>query len=245
MASAVSDALARFFGNATHPIVFAGAGIAARAGLPQWKNLVVQLAEGMRAFDPLTTQQMLERVRLEDYTLAVDYFKLSPNMVEGEKQKLLVRLLSSFDATKLASVAQLPFRGCLTINFDRSILEGIAAARHIAARDHKLGDVSFKQAQWEEGLFVARVHGAVEAPSFASCRPRVLIRMPWLGMDAAMPFSSASARLLLASRLRMAGASKRAGFSCSSGASAGTGGACGGSTCTENAIFYACRSSCA
>jgi hypothetical protein len=30
--------------------------------------------------------------------------------------------------------------------------------------------------------------------TFASCRPRVLIRMPLLGIDAAMPFSSASAR---------------------------------------------------
>ena len=164
LASAVSDALARFFGSATHPILFAGAGVSARAGLPHWKSLVEQLAEGMRSFDPLTTQQMLERVRLGDYTLAVDYFKLSPNMVEGEKQKLLVRLLSSFDATKLAPVAQLPFRGCLTTNFDRSILEAIAAARHVAARDYKLGDVSFKQAQWEESLFVARVHGATEAP---------------------------------------------------------------------------------
>lgn len=107
---------------------------------------------------------MLERARLGSYTLAVDYFKLSPSMVEGEKQKLLVSLLSSFDTTKITPIAQLPFRGCLTTNFDRSILDGIAAARHVAARDYRLGDMSFKQAQWEEGLFVARIHGALEAP---------------------------------------------------------------------------------
>jgi SIR2-like domain len=160
----VSDAIARFFSTATHPILFTGAGVSARAGLPSWKRLVELLAEGIRPFDPLTTQQMLERVRLGDYTLAVDYFKLSPSMVEGEKQKLLVRLLSSFDASRIVPIAQLPFRGCLTTNFDRSILDGIAAARHVAARDYRLGDASFKQAQWEEGLFVARVHGATEAP---------------------------------------------------------------------------------
>jgi hypothetical protein len=42
-------------------------------------------------------------------------------------------------------------------------------------------------------------------------------------MDAAMPFNSASLRLLLASFLRMAGVSNRAGLSCSSGVSAGMG----------------------
>ena len=107
---------------------------------------------------------MLERVKLGDYTLAVGYFKLSSGMVEGEKQKLLVRLLSSIDASTIVPIAQLPLRGCLTTNFDRSILDGIAAGRHVAARDYRLGDASFKQAQWQEGLFVARVHGATEAP---------------------------------------------------------------------------------
>ena len=46
--------------------------------------------------------------------------------------------------------------------------------------------------------------------SFASCKPSVLIRMPWFGMDAAMPFSSARRRLALASFFRIAGVSKRA-----------------------------------
>ena len=61
---------------------------------------------------------------------------------------------------------------------------------------------SLNSSSWVVTMF------SISELSLASCRPRVLIRMPWLGIDAAMPFSSASARLLLASRLRMAGVVK-------------------------------------
>jgi len=165
MPTTVSDALKIFFKDAKYPIIFTGAGVSVRAGLPTWKRMVEQLAEGMRVSDPLTRQQMLECVRTGNYTLAVDYFNISPQMLAGDKQRLLVSLLSKYDADPILPIAKLPFRGCLTTNFDRSILDAIAKECGRAPRDFKFGDVSFKQAQWEENLFVARIHGSVEAPN--------------------------------------------------------------------------------
>jgi len=145
-------------------MLFTGAGVSAKAGLPQWNKLAQELAEGIRRFDPMTTQQMLDAVRDGEYTLAVDYFRLSRKMLDGDKQRLLTTLLSTFDAKAIEPVAGLPFRGCLTTNFDRSIFDAIAVAQKQTARDYKFGDASFKQAVWEESLFVARIHGAVELP---------------------------------------------------------------------------------
>ena len=59
-------------------------------------------------------------------------------------------------------------------------------------------------------------------------------------MDAAMPLSSASLRLLLASFLRMAGVSKRAASNCSSGVIWGMVGLRRAGMCIENPVFYAC-----
>jgi hypothetical protein len=160
----VAQAIQKFFDIAEYPVIFTGAGVSVRAGLPTWGRLVEMLAEGVRSVDPMTTQQMLECIREGRLTLAVEYFRLSPKILDGDRQKLLVRLLSTYDARAILPIAKLPFRGCLTTNFDRSILDALAIERAKSPRDYRYGDQSFKQAQWEESLFVARIHGAVEAP---------------------------------------------------------------------------------
>jgi hypothetical protein len=163
--SSVSTALARFFAAATYPILFTGAGVSTQAGLPTWTDFVTQLAEALRPVDPLTTEQILECIRDGDLTRAVGYFWLSRKMVDGDKSKNLVKLLSDYDPEKLTHVARLPFRGCLTTNFDKSILDAIAIAKRKSASDYKLGDASFREAQWDTNLFVARIHGAIENPN--------------------------------------------------------------------------------
>lgn len=165
MSSNVVNALAKFFDAAQFPILFTGAGVSVRTGLPTWKSLVEQLAEGLRPTDPLSTQQMLERVNEGDYTGAVDYFYLSRKLVEGDKLKLLSKLLSDYDHRPILPIAQLPVRGCITTNFDRSILDAYAKTQEKSPRDYKFGDQSFKQAVWEQNSFVARIHGSVEHPS--------------------------------------------------------------------------------
>lgn len=164
-ARAIVDELVDFFESSQNPVLFAGAGVSARAGLPTWKGLVERLAEGIRAYDALTRDQMLYCANDGDYTRAVDYFNMSTKMLEGDKRKLFVRLLSDYDASAIHTVAQLPCKAYLTTNFDRSIFDAVAATRKLSPLDFRLGDASFKEAVWAQNLFVARIHGAVEAPT--------------------------------------------------------------------------------
>lgn len=164
MSNIVADALKAFFHEAKYPIIFTGAGVSVRAKLPTWKQVIEQLAEGIRSSDSLTTQQMYQCIKDGNYTLAVDYFNMSPQMLLGDKQELLRNIFSNYDVTPILSVAKLPFRGCLTTNFDRSIINAYAKVHGLAPIDYKYGDKSFRQTQWEENCFVARIHGSVEAP---------------------------------------------------------------------------------
>ncbi|TDU23289.1 SIR2-like protein [Panacagrimonas perspica] len=160
----VANEIAEFFRNAKSPVLFTGAGVSVRAGLPTWKDLVEKLSEGIRSKDQLTAQQMRNCVNEGRYTLAVEYFLMSPSVLEGEKRTLIQLLLSDYDATKIEPIAALPFSACITTNFDRSIHDAIAAVRKKAPKDFRYGDASFKEAIWVQDLFVARIHGAVEAP---------------------------------------------------------------------------------
>jgi SIR2-like protein len=160
----IAQALRRFFDQGTHPVLFTGAGVSARAGLPTWPQLIESLAAEIKSVDEITTIQMLECVAAGDYTLAVDYFRMSRKVLEGDKSKYLVRRLSKFNSDPIRPIAKLPFRSCLTSNFDRSIHEAVAKEKKGAARDYRYGDRSFRQVQWEEDLFIARIHGAVELP---------------------------------------------------------------------------------
>lgn len=165
VAATISSALRKFFDDSHYPMIFTGAGVSARAGLPTWVRLITLMAGSLQTKDALTAQQMKECVAVGDLLRAVDYFNLSNKMVQGDKFKLIRQLLSNYDATKIGMVANLPFRGVITTNFDRSILDSIAVQRKKSAVDFIIGDSSFKQAQWEQSLFVARIHGAIEFTS--------------------------------------------------------------------------------
>jgi hypothetical protein len=165
MTTSITEALQQFFAEAKHPVLFTGAGVSVRAGLPTWRKLIEQLAEGLRGSHPLMTQIMYECINDGDYTKAIDHFNLSQKMLEGDKQNLLQSIFRNYDANAILPVAQLPVQCCLTTNFDRSILDAFAKSRQQAPRDYKYGDSSFKQAQWEEQFFVARIHGAIEIPT--------------------------------------------------------------------------------
>jgi len=164
MSDVIAEALKKFFQKATDPILFTGAGVSVKAGLPTWRGLIRDLAAGVRPFDSATADMMTKRAEKGDLTTAVDYFMLSDDMNTGDKYNLISSLLSEYDANAISDVASLPFKGCLTTNFDESILQAIGTAKGKRPRDYKYGDASFKQAQWEEKQFVARIHGAVEHP---------------------------------------------------------------------------------
>ncbi|GGL57596.1 hypothetical protein GCM10009091_43870 [Pseudomonas brenneri] len=164
MSDAVLEALTKFFDSSNEPVLFTGAGVSVKAGLPTWRTLIEILASGIRPRDSGTADIMVSRIEKGALTTAVDYFMLSDGMNTGDKYRLISDTLSKYDHSAILNVAKLPFKGCLTTNFDESILQAIGHSREKFPRDYKYGDSSFKQAQWEKNLFVARIHGAVENP---------------------------------------------------------------------------------
>jgi hypothetical protein len=161
----ISQALATFFETAKEPILFTGAGVSMLAGLPDWKGLLTQMAEAIRSNDALTANQMLNYIRKGNLTRAADFFWLTDEILSGDKQIIIKQILGKYDTKPLQPLASIPFKGIVTSNFDRSILDSVATARQVAPLDYRHGDATFKQAAWESNLFVARIHGCIEAPA--------------------------------------------------------------------------------
>lgn len=160
----VADALKAFFETSADPVLFAGAGVSMLAGLPDWKGLLSQMAESVRAADPLTANHIQQCIAKGSLTKAADYFWLTDEVLEGDKLATLKSILGHFNSKPLEPLASLPFKSVLTSNFDRSIHEAIAGSRKQVPRDYRFGDASFSSAIWETDLYVARIHGCIEMP---------------------------------------------------------------------------------
>lgn len=161
----VAKALTDFFASAEKPILFAGAGVSMLAGLPDWSGLLNSMAEAIRAKDPLTANQIKSYVAKGSLTRAADFFLITDDVLEVDKFDILKKLLKSYDSAPLRPLASLPFTGVITTNFDRSIFDALAAAREgRTANDYCLGEPKFIQAAFEQDLFVARIHGAIDFP---------------------------------------------------------------------------------
>lgn len=160
--SAVAEALGRFFANSSEPVLFAGAGVSARAGVLTWGPLLDRLKEWIRSRDPQTANLMADYIHEQDLITAADYFFLSKRVPDGERLKALVEHLSRYTSKELLPLVRLPFHGFVTTNFDRCLVDAYAAAHGKAALDFRRGDESFKQVQWCTDPFVARIHGGAE-----------------------------------------------------------------------------------
>ena len=161
----LDEAISRYFDTAETPVLFAGAGVSAYAGIPVWRQLLEHLMEQARSRDPLTAAQMGNAIHTGNFLLAAQYFLMTDQIVEGERYRLIVNEMKNYDPTVLMPLVSLPFRAFLTTNFDRSLLDAFSNARRVAVIDYRYGDHSFSQAVWEKEHYVARIHGCVEAPS--------------------------------------------------------------------------------
>lgn len=160
----VLEALKHFFTESSEPILFAGAGVSAHAGIKTWRPLLEGLKEWIRSRDALTANMMEECIHDHDLIRAADYFFLSRKVSDGNRYDALKLNLSGYDTSKLSTLMKLPFEGYITTNFDRCLLDAYSKQRGTALLDYKLGDESFKQTQWSDSPFLSRIHGGIENP---------------------------------------------------------------------------------
>lgn len=158
------ERVVRFFSESAKPVIFTGAGVSAATGVPILGALLKNMAEWLRSRDPLTANKVIELVAKYDYLRAAGMFFMSDGATEKEKFTLLVNELLPTRPEAIDDLCSLPFTAAVTTNFDRTLFDGIAAARRISAKDYRRGDSSFKNALFAEDLYVARIHGFVEDP---------------------------------------------------------------------------------
>ena len=158
------DRLIQFFSESSKPILFTGAGVSARAGIPIWGGLLKKMAEWLRSRDALTANKIVELISKGDLLRAADYLFMSDGVTDKERYQQLCSELLPTHPELLDDLCSLPFQAAVTTNFDRTLLDGIAAMRRIAPQDFRRGDNSFRNASYVKEMYVCRLHGFVEDP---------------------------------------------------------------------------------
>ena len=160
----LEDSLRRFLSNSESPVLFAGAGVSTRAGLPNWRNYLEYLAQEIDRFDKPTSNIMRSRIASGDYANAAQYYFICNSIPAGQKLEPLVFPLRDYDSTLLESLVGLPFSSIVTTNFDRSLLDTYAAIEGSAPFEVNLHDPTLRAAPFNREHYIARIHGRVEDP---------------------------------------------------------------------------------
>lgn len=163
--SVIEETLKDFFAKSKFPVLFAGAGVSAKAGLPPWSAYLYELAAAVFEYDS-TTKYIIDRA-INDGALgdAAAYYLMCRQMPEATKLREMVKPLEKFDPAGLSSLVQLPFQSIVTTNFDRALFAACAKYAGVAAKEVNIDDPTLDAAAFSEDLYIARIHGRVEVPS--------------------------------------------------------------------------------
>jgi len=160
----ISEEITKFMRAHESPVLFAGAGVSAKAGVPTWGSYLAMLAEFARQFDIYTYHIMMERIREGAFTDAASYYFMCRKIPEAEKYKTLNEPLRGYDHTKVLDLVSLPFTAFITTNYDRVLDDAFAHTRKVAAVGVQLGDPTLKSAPYSTDIYIARIHGRSEVP---------------------------------------------------------------------------------
>jgi hypothetical protein len=163
--SDLKDFLGTFFQKSRLPVLFAGAGVSARAGLPAWSAYLRALGAAAAEYDEYTKFFIDKAVSEGALSDAATYYMLCRQMPEASKLRELVRPLENFNADALASLVQLPFQAVATTNYDRALFSAYAKYVGKAPAEVNIDDPTIEAAGFSDSLYVARIHGRIEVPS--------------------------------------------------------------------------------
>ena len=154
----------KFFRTSQDPVLFAGAGVSVRAGLPTWREYIGRIAHQANEFDPLTTQIMQARLNEGDLLTAADLYFLCHKIPENRKQQIMVKPFEEYDSSLILPLVNLPFQKIVTTNYDRCLFDAYATAHKTSPREVNLNDPTLRSAPYESNLYIARIHGRIEIP---------------------------------------------------------------------------------
>lgn len=155
--------LRQWFEDHNDPVLFAGAGVAAQAGIPVWKDYLQALAKACEDEDPTMSPVIIEVADSGDYLLAADRF-YTARLLPATRSKALSKPLEHFDITALRCLVELPLRRIVTTNYDRSLIEAYSAYHQSTLIDHWYPGTPLASLAYAEDPFIARIHGRIEPP---------------------------------------------------------------------------------
>ena len=158
------ELVADFFRKSRDPVLFAGAGVSAKAGIPAWGDYLFGLAQVVEPHDPHTAALMMDMIRNKNYPLAATYYLLSPTMRDVDKYKAIRDPLLTYNSTSISALGKLPFKAYVTTNYDRVLHDVYAAEHGKAALEVHRGDPTLKEVLFTSDFYVARIHGRSEIP---------------------------------------------------------------------------------
>ena len=156
--------------------LFAGAGVAKRAGLPSWDEYLEHLSSIAGRYDKDLEALMRKRLRARLYLETAELYKTAVEIPEGIKYAELSSPFTSacgYTPEHLHALMALPFSAVVTTNYDRSLLDAYyslfskqkeSGLNLKAPKYVELGDLSMRQAIFWADFYIARIHGRVEIP---------------------------------------------------------------------------------
>jgi hypothetical protein len=165
IASGIRNAMQR-----PSPLLFAGAGVGCRVGLPDWNGFIEHLAKTCDDYgDRTSATNIRERAEKGWHASAATVYKTCESIPQGERWKALAHLFTpqhdKETLERLCPLVALGFTAIVTTNYDSSMHNACAAAGKLWARPVELDDDSLKGASLSTDFFIARAHGRASMPT--------------------------------------------------------------------------------
>jgi hypothetical protein len=149
-------------------ILFAGAGIGARVGLPDWSEYIEYLAKTSEANgDEDSALLIRKRVAKRQWLAAASVYKTADIPVGQRLKEMAAPFLQKIDVQKrklLDPLFGLPVTAAVTTNYDRILHDGFSKAHEETPVPLELDDHTLKNGALRTEFFVARIHGRAQKP---------------------------------------------------------------------------------
>ena len=145
-------------------ILFLGAGTSVEAGLPDWKNSLLELSRNLAPLHAPYASLIADETANDRFLNAAELFYMAP--VTPSQRSDLLRTVFAKDLSitrRLKLLSQTRCQGIVTTNFDRS-LQQAATEAHSQLVHFGESDTDLAAARVESNRFLLRLHGRIEVP---------------------------------------------------------------------------------